>query len=347
MKTEYNHLRVKIYDIFITTIWLVTFFHLAYFVLFYIIFIPKLIIVEIFSLFIYAFIITIIKKNPHSLKIASYVFQVEVTLHTIICIYTLGFGAGFELLFLAFVLVNLFISIGYASITKSLTFLQVVLFILCYYIIPDTDILSSFWTKFLYVYHIIFICILAIIISYMLELANRLAYLNIQQDRDKLKDISEQDPLTKLSNRHALQNFISENLVNKNFALIIADIDDFKSVNDTFGHSVGDMVLVRIANMLKNIFRHEDFVCRWGGEEFLIIIHDVDKNSAVNIVKRVSHMLNTTSFKHNENIIKTTMTFGISYYDGYSELDLQKMIKHADDLLYKGKTTGKNKIMLD
>ena len=114
------------------------------------------------------------------------------------------------------------------------------------------------------------------------------------------------------------------------FGLIICDIDNFKKVNDTFGHESGDDVLVNTARVLMSSLRENDVVCRWGGEEFLIAI---DGNKMIEDMVVVSHGYS----------IKITMTFGVC--ESIPGLNVDKLVEIADQRLYKGKQNGKNQVV--
>ncbi|WP_079992567.1 GGDEF domain-containing protein [Campylobacter pinnipediorum] len=322
--------------------------HASYFVIFLIMEQYILVTVNSFSIIIYLFIQAAYTNPPNNSKILLTLFQFEIMIHALICIMVLGWGYGFEMIFITFIITIFFVETSYKKVTYFLTFIQFVLFIICCLKFYDIAAKNTFWKDFCFIYNFIIMSFLAMVLSYMLEISNQVAYLNAQREKENIKNISNQDPLTKLSNRHSLQDFIKKYLSkNKQFILVLSDIDDFKKANDFYGHNVGDSILVHISSLLKNILREDDFLCRWGGEEFLIIMLDIDKNSALNVIKRAKNILNTTFVKHGDYEIKTTMTFGAVYHDKDEEFDIETMIKKADDLMYKGKKTGKNKIIYD
>ena len=143
------------------------------------------------------------------------------------------------------------------------------------------------------------------------------------------------DPLTQTKNRRSFFKDIVK-LKPTTHALVMADIDHFKKINDTYGHDVGDYVLKEFVNIIKNNIRKDDLIYRWG-EEFIIILKNVDKNLAKSIVENLRQKIES----HNFNGIHITASFGIKEIDGIiTEDDL----KEVDKALYISKKTGRNKI---
>ena len=124
-----------------------------------------------------------------------------------------------------------------------------------------------------------------------------------------------------------------------NFSIILIDIDDFKMVNDTYGHDVGDYVLQTLSNILKENVRISDIVSRWGGEEFIIICSNTDLGDCKVIAENLRVLVEETNF---EKVGRKTISLGITQF--YQNDDAKSIFKRADDALYKAKTTGKNKV---
>ena len=121
--------------------------------------------------------------------------------------------------------------------------------------------------------------------------------------------------------------------------LILADIDDFKKINDTYGHDAGDMALVCIANILEGSCRKHKVV-RWGGEEFLIILFDVTRDEAFGISEGIRKEVEQFPFFYNNVQFKCSLTLGLHTYreqDG-----IEESINCADKALYRGNRSGKN-----
>lgn len=152
------------------------------------------------------------------------------------------------------------------------------------------------------------------------------------------------DPLTGLLNRRGMQVILSQRYAywRKNripFSLVMGDIDNFKSVNDTYGHDFGDRTLVHISSLIASMLRSSDVACRWGGEEFLILIVGDPSNTRI-IAERIRQGIEISPVCAGSTELYVTMTFGVASSE--SGADLDGIIRMADQNLYFGKEQGKN-----
>lgn len=161
---------------------------------------------------------------------------------------------------------------------------------------------------------------------------------------ERLREASLHDPLTKLYNRRAMVEYLSE-LKGKNVwcNIAIGDIDFFKKVNDTYGHEAGDAVLVHIAGLLAACMENKGRVCRWGGEEFLLVFRDMNGEEALLELEQIRALIERQRIVYKEKTISVTMTFGLDEYDGSKPVDLT--INSADQKLYMGKSRGRNRVV--
>ncbi len=123
-------------------------------------------------------------------------------------------------------------------------------------------------------------------------------------------------------------------------ALVLADIDNFKDVNDTYGHDCGDLVLKEIADIIRLSIRQQDEVSRWGGEEFLLMLPDTDLKGGRIAAEKVRKAVETAIFQYQGKSFSVTITLGVAQFD--LNLGLEASIKKADEALYKGKSRSKN-----
>ena len=161
-----------------------------------------------------------------------------------------------------------------------------------------------------------------------------------------LKEKASRDPLTGLLNRGAAMErlvTLASRLNNECFSICICDIDFFKKVNDTYGHNMGDQVLIKIGDVLKQQMKGIGAAARWGGEEFLLIFPRVNGDDALQIVYDIQSKIRNIRIPCENGIITVTMTFGLTEYDFNAELDYN--IKEADNKLYIGKDSGRNKVV--
>ncbi len=186
-------------------------------------------------------------------------------------------------------------------------------------------------------------------------------FLAVKQDvsqrkylEEKLKQTSIRDSLTNIYNRRYVFERLSQSIElfkrkGENFSLAIVDIDFFKHINDTYGHQAGDYILKEFAEMLISSIRSYDILGRYGGEEFILILHGAGKQSSKKIIKRILEEIRETTFSYEEKEIKITFSCGIADASefGKDALSIESMVSKADERLYMAKNTGRNKIVID
>lgn len=165
----------------------------------------------------------------------------------------------------------------------------------------------------------------------------------------KMELLARTDPLTQLSNRRDfLEKFQNEIIrferSGKPFSVVLGDIDDFKTVNDRFGHDCGDFVLVTTAKIFKSMLRKQDSVGRWGGEEFILLLPEAPLKGGKKVAEGIRKRIAGETFSYQEHQISITITFGVCEYDGV--MDIDTCVKRADKALYSGKHKGKNCVAL-
>lgn len=151
------------------------------------------------------------------------------------------------------------------------------------------------------------------------------------------------DRLTGIYNRlfieKTFEQIQSEQL---SMSLIIADIDHFKEVNDNYGHNVGDQVIARIAHILGDCLRKGDYLGRWGGEEFIILLPATDLQAAEQVAERMRQSVAFQPVAEGDMVLDVSMSFGVTQADHYASL--VDLIHSADKALYQAKNTGRNKV---
>ncbi|MBL0708900.1 MAG: GGDEF domain-containing protein [Sulfurimonas sp.] len=181
--------------------------------------------------------------------------------------------------------------------------------------------------------------------SHEVKKANTIITELISQVRT-LEKKSNLDPLTKIYNRRALSTYLDKACSNKKlpykFYLLMLDIDDFKVVNDKFGHVTGDKVLIFVANILRKTLREGDKIFRYGGEEFTIILNRIDDKHCKLIVNRLLELIRSNNLIYKSNSLNITMSIGVSEYITGDVPDT--LVSRADKALYQAKSNGKNQM---
>lgn len=167
----------------------------------------------------------------------------------------------------------------------------------------------------------------------------------LKEALDTLRIFAMTDPLTELANRRCIREKIEDEIrrfkrSKTPFFVIIGDIDDFKYINDQYGHECGDYVLKCLSHFMKSKIRERDILSRWGGEEFLLLITDTDFEGAVIVAEKLRSGIEALEITYKEITLSVTITFGVAEYS--QEEDIEGTIKRADKALYKGKSQGKN-----
>lgn len=155
------------------------------------------------------------------------------------------------------------------------------------------------------------------------------------------------DHLTQLANRTYIERELQVRIEEKKrhhvpFGILFVDIDHFKNVNDTYGHDVGDIVLKFVANTLLRSARPFDFYGRWGGEEFIGIIRNINHEDLQNIGNRLRLLVQNSYIEHDREILSVTVSLGATIIRDSDDMD--SLIRRADVLLYKSKAQGRNRL---
>ena len=158
------------------------------------------------------------------------------------------------------------------------------------------------------------------------------------------------DSLTKIANRRFIEMQLSSRInefkrFGWQFGIMFIDIDLFKLVNDRYGHEVGDRVLKMVANTLVENSRSFDLVGRWGGEEFIVIVPNVNETQLYTIAHKFKNLIALSNLKINSDIISVTVSIGVTL--SRQKDTLKSIIKRADKLMYQSKLKGRNKVTTD
>ncbi|MAL94410.1 MAG: hypothetical protein CME40_04960 [Haliea sp.] len=210
------------------------------------------------------------------------------------------------------------------------------------------------WRRWINIATFVALCVLVLLTMLIyrayrqrVELQQALAARNseLEQALETIRELAARDPLTGLFNRRAFREVAQHAMVQcrrrgQPMAVVLADIDHFKALNDSHGHAVGDEVLCAISRRLEGALRESDLLCRWGGEEFVILFCDASLREALRVTTRVREALLAAPVDTAAGQLTATMTFGIARL----ESDFDSALAAADKALYLGKQSGRDRI---
>ena len=171
----------------------------------------------------------------------------------------------------------------------------------------------------------------------------------LEKELEKSRKKALYDPLTGIYNRSVFDDRIEKEVKNAlkrniNLFLFIMDIDNFKNVNDTYGHQTGDLVLKIVVTQAKKVLREVDLLARYGGEEFGIILPNITRKKAIEIAERIRSKISKTKFVYKNKSFQVTVSIGVTQLK--NDDSITTFIERADNALYMAKSSGKNKVVI-
>ena len=188
------------------------------------------------------------------------------------------------------------------------------------------------------------------LVAYALVISSSLAYLLMHRERadEETRRLATTDPLTGVFNRRTFIELAERELARSRrdvtpLSLMILDLDHFKQVNDTYGHLVGDGVLVAFTGLVKDCARRGDLIVRYGGEEFCVLLPATPLVAAVALAERIRTAVAAASLSTHP--MKVTVSVGVAAYDGGEQATLKSLLARADEALYRAKHEGRNRVV--
>lgn len=293
-------------------------------------------------------------EREHYLTIY-YITYIEVILHSFAATICLGWKFGFAQYIIAIIPVGYYICYTLDIERRKFTIatlsgvFSALAFLACKFISffrePLIALNNVALELSLYVFNSLCAFVFLIVFSLVFVYEIKLSSSQLKHQNAILDKLASTDPLTGLYNRRSMDIFLAQAAETKSsFALIMCDIDNFKSVNDTYGHDFGDVVLKGIAGITAEQVKGHGYVCRWGGEEILILINNASEESSFRIAENIRRNVANRVFELNEKWIRCSLTLGIALHDGKESVE--ETITRADYNLYCGKRNGKNAVVL-
>jgi len=326
--------------------------HIIYLALFAATDITAMAVFNIFSVIFYASTIILVKKFKDK-SVLVYSTLLEIVVHASAATICVGWEPDFGM----FLLMIIPIAFLMPNRNKKFPFIIMAISIFLYailrflYLDPENSFYNFEKNSYNNVFYVINIFSDSFILVYfttIYTIINRYTECKLRVQNEQLRILASTDPLTQLCNRREMNKTLADISAKskdnkKSFVIGIGDIDNFKRVNDTYGHDHGDAVLSAISAIIASSIPDNGYVARWGGEEFLFVIPDADISAGKNCGETIIQSVSQHKFKHNDSVFFVTMTFGVC--EGQPDDIVDKIISHADARLYMGKHNGKNQVV--
>lgn len=341
-------------DVYIKAVLSMLILHLIYAIMFYFAGSFLSVVYNIISIVIYTILLAFAGNSKYA-KICFTTCFAEMIIFSGIEVIMCGYDSGFTFYFIGIVSLTAYlVYMLYEDIQMTLlsTLIEIIYFVIITIInFMNPGFVFDFtenWHHIIYIVNMT-LCLL-MLVSFVIIFTARSKQIEItlQRENRKLESAANYDPLTKLLNRRTFDHYFAEAIHNvtengQDFTVVMIDIDNFKGVNDTYGHDAGDDILKNVALMLKYVVRPYDTIFRWGGEEIVLLL-SANKTAACDVAKRCCQKIENFVLSNDGHDIKVTITAGVCPYTAMDTKD--SIIEKADEALYYGKNHGKNQVVL-
>jgi diguanylate cyclase (GGDEF)-like protein len=173
--------------------------------------------------------------------------------------------------------------------------------------------------------------------------------IELRRNLSELSDLIRTDTLTGIANYRYFLMALEQEIERTQrsgqpTSLIMLDIDFFKKVNDQWGHEVGNQALIHLASLLQQTVRKLDIPCRYGGEEFAVILPDTPMAASIPVAERIRESVEKTPLNVAGKLLKMTVSLGITTYTEQQKITVSELVKQADEYLYRAKESGRNRV---
>lgn len=325
--------------------------HILYLVVFSILGVKPMIAFNVFSVVFYSVLIILIFRTELRKELVLAALT-EVMLHSCLGLYTMGWQAGFSMFLLFIMPIPFYMPLKRLTTPYLFAMVPLSLFIGMHLLVYDLETTmytfrDPYINKMIYYMNTALGAAILVYVASIYMLERETMKFKLTTKNERLQKLATLDPLTQLFNRRAMGEYLRLVQHNcersgKGYTVGLGDIDDFKKINDTYGHETGDEALKQAAGIITRNVPAEGYAARWGGEEFLFVIPNAELEEGVECAERIRSELNERVFKADENSFGITVTIGVCV--GKAGEDIEKVISRADGMLYRGKESGKNKV---
>lgn len=294
------------------------------------------------SVIFYILMLFVVLKGYY--RVCIVLVHLEVSAFVTVTVLNGGYSSDFALYLISMATFVYFNPFKHRSVTYIFSICEVLLYIgltlHCRHIYSEAEVHIVFVT----IYNTVLAVGIILIGAYISDVSATVTHRKLVDENKTLNNLANYDRLTGLQSRRMFMERIKDSEDNKSVVICIGDIDDFKKINDIYGHLCGDYVLQNISEIMRKSLGLENVdICRWGGEEFVFMFCNDDIDSAFVKVENLRKTIENKNFVYENNNIYVTMTFGIIERDSGKVDDV--LLKSADKLLYRGKINGKNVVV--
>ena len=301
--------------------------------------------VNVFDIFLW--VIAYMLNRAGKTRVASFFCVFTLIVYSIAGTYLLGLGINLQWIVLAAVLPT-------ALYFDFTIFQKIGLLVVVFIVVNVQMIVGELFPPPFPQYGNIFltmffgnVVILAILVELLLNvLINRKLAAEREKELEDVKQLSYIDSLTTLNNRRYANVYLERlrrDKLEKSSCFGLMDIDNFKSINDTYGHNVGDIALQKLGEILREKVRSTDLSCRWGGEEFLVILNNCDIRAGYTAFENIRKAVEQAVVSAGDHELKFTITCGVAVWN---DEGIEKTLEDCDRNLYAGKRSGKNRVVV-
>ena len=325
--------------------------HFILFALFILADVTPLIVLNGISIIIYS--AGFILSNNNYFKLVTFIAFFEVSINVLLSCIFVGWDYGFYFYSIALISMAFYCNFKYLKTKFILSGASCGVFFISYFISNNFSPLYITDKKFegiIYIINSVICFCIIIVLSHLYSKSSNKTNSNLNEKNQNLQVLANTDPLTGLYNRRNMIKRLSEErdkLASKdsNFALVMIDIDNFKMVNDKYGHICGDYILKKISLIIRNTLRKDDVICRWGGEEILILLPDTCFEAGKYVAEKLRANVDNNIFIFENNSIHLTITAGVCTSN--EENSVGSLVQLVDKRLYIGKANGKNCVVAE
>lgn len=330
--------------VYFRVIFLALFAHASYVIIFGLVSYWGMVHYNIASVLFYLVMFIVAAKGYY--RTAVTLVHAEVCLFVVCCTILGSWNLGFYLYLIAVATLVYFCPYDHKFIPYLFSIVEICIFLSLHYFSsawgayypPTSDTVNML----IYIYNAVAGFFIILYAAFVSNVSASVTKRRLEDENRSLNAMASHDQMTGLLNRHSFLKKLDEH-ESGIYVLAIGDIDNFKQINDTYGHSGGDYVLKTIAGLMRSTCAERANICRWGGEEFLILFPYLQMDEAVMLVQNLRAEIAAYNF-HYENVsFQVTITFGIAETE--PDEDFSGLLKRTDARLYSGKAHGKNQVV--